>query len=370
MACKQFPVISVKGKPFDCGWQHGSQARQQIRNNMDLYFDIWQSLWGAERLAVLERCKGFVHTIGEYDADILEELEGIAKGADISLEEVIALNTRYELVWAPSVTPLSRGDGCTSAVALPCITRDNRTILGQNWDYKPRFEGLSIMLEIEQESKPNIVIQTEAGIIGFKGMNSAGLGVCVNALVSNWDRFEHMTPFFIMLRGILNADSFSQALKAVLGTRSCVSGNILLAHRDGEAIDLEVTPEDVSSLYAEEGIITHSNHFLALTNREGLRDTYKSAVPDTLFRFRRARQILDLDKGHIDVDSFQRVFKDHFSYPNSICRHVDSRDEGPKQTATLSSVIMDLEERSFYMTNGSPCQNDYYKLSSQSLLRD
>jgi isopenicillin-N N-acyltransferase-like protein len=370
MALKQFPVISVKGKPFDCGWQHGSQARQQIRSSIDLYFDLWQKLWGAKRPELLEQCRGFVHSIGEYDADILEELEGIAKGADLSLEEVIALNARYELVWAPSVAPQISGDACTSVVALPSITRDKHTILGQNWDYKPRCGGLSIILEVEQESKPNIVIQTEAGIIGFKGMNSAGVGVCVNALVSNWDRFEHRTPFFIILRGILNADSFSQALKAVLGTRTSVSGNILLAHRDGEAIDLEVTPEDVASLYAEEGIITHSNHFLVFTNREGLKDTFKSVVPDTLFRFQRARQILELDKGHIDVGSFQRVFKDHFSYPNSICRHADFRDEEPKQTATLSSLIMDLEERAFYMTNGSPCQNDYYKLSPQSLLKD
>jgi len=370
MALKQFPVISVKGKPFDCGRQHGFQARQQIRNNIGLYFDIWHSLWGAERLEVIERCKGFVNGIGEYDADILEELEGVAKGADISLEEVITLNTRYELVWAPSVIPLFRGDACTSAVALPSITRDNRTILGQNWDYKPRFKGLSIILEIEQESKPNIVMQTEAGVIGFKGMNSAGIGICVNALISNWDRFEHMTPFFVILRGILNADSFSQALKAVLGTTSSVSGNILLAHRDGEAIDLEVTPKDVSSLYEEEGIITHSNHFLVFTNREGLRDTYRSVIPDTLFRFQRARQLLNVDRGYIDVNSFQRVFKDHFSYPNSICRHVDSRDDDPRQAATLSSLIMDLKERTFYMTNGSPCQNDYYQLSSKILLRD
>lgn len=365
-----FPVISVKGKPFDCGFQHGSQVGEQIRRGVDLYFGLWGMLWGAKRAEVLEQCRGFVPVIGEYDADILEELEGVARGADLSLEEIIALNARYELLWAPSLAPQPRNDGCTSVAVLPPVTKHGHTILGENWDYKPRFHKLCIILEIEQEAKPNIVIQTEAGIIGSKGMNSIGVGLCVNALVSNRDRFEPRTPLFIMMRGILNADSFSRALKAVLGTRATVSGNLLIAHRDGEAIDLEVTPEDVGFLYAEGGILTHSNHFLAFTNREDLIDTFKVDIPDTLFRCQRARHLLELDKGGVDVDSLQRVFKDHFSYPNSICRHVDARDEEPKQVATLSSVIMDLEERTLYITEGSPCRNEYYKLTPPSLLKD
>ena len=83
MVLQKFPVISVQGKPFDCGRQYGSQAREQIRKNVASYFKFWQQLWGAERSEVLRQCKGFVNAIGEYDAEILEELEGIAKGADL-----------------------------------------------------------------------------------------------------------------------------------------------------------------------------------------------------------------------------------------------------------------------------------------------
>ncbi|TET40811.1 MAG: hypothetical protein E3J66_06440 [Dehalococcoidia bacterium] len=361
MISQQFPVISVKGKPFECGRQHGSQAREQIRKNVDLYFDLWQQLWGAKRPEVLEQCKGFIPVIGEYDADILEELEGIAKGADLSLEEVIALNTRYELSKVQNLASQPVNEGCTSMVALPQVTKDGHTILGQNWDYKVRFYETSIILEVEQETKPNLVTHTEAGVICHRGMNSAGMGVCLNGLVSNLDRFEPRTPILIMMRGILNANSFDQALKAVLGTEATASGNFLIAHRDGEAIDLEILPDDVDCLYPDRGILTHSNHFLGFTNRKDWWYSIKSASPSSLFRFHRARQLLELDD-HIDVGSFQRVFKDHFSYPNSICHHVDVHREEPRQTATLASAIMDLTERAFYITKGSPCQNEYYKL--------
>ncbi|HEY82490.1 MAG TPA: hypothetical protein G4O01_04270 [Dehalococcoidia bacterium] len=369
MAALPIPVISVKGKPFERGQQYGSQARKQIQKNVELYFDLWASLWGAKRPEVLKWCAGLIPVIGEYDAEILEELKGVAKGADLSLEEIVALNARYEMVFAQSLAPQC-GAGCTSAAALPQATKNGHVFIGQNWDYKTRFQGLSLILEIEQEGGPNIVTHTEAGIIAHRGLNSAGVAVCLNALVSNRDEFEPTTPFLIVARGILSADSLSLALRAVLRAKVTVSFNFLIAHRDGEAIDLEVSPVDVGFLHPEGGILTHSNHFIALSHREDLLDVFKSCAPDTLFRAHRARQLLEQERGKIDVASFQRVFSDHFSHPNSICRHADPRDEEPQQLATLSSAIMDLGARAFYISEGAPCQHEYYKLTPKCLWRD
>jgi isopenicillin-N N-acyltransferase-like protein len=370
MTAFSVPVVSVKGKPFTRGQQYGAQARAQIRKNVDLYFDLWSSLWDAKRPEVLEQCAGLVPVIEEYDSEILEELQGIAKGADLGLEEIIALNARYEMVFSRSLVPPPLSCGCTSVAALPQVTQNGHTLLGQNWDYKTRFQGLNVILEMEQEGRPNVVCHTEAGVVAHRGMNSAGLGVCLNALVSSRDSAEPTTPFLIMARGILNAESFSEALKAVLRAKVAVSCNFLIAHRDGEAMDLEVSPVDVGFLHPEDGILTHSNHFIALANRADLKDIFKSTAPDTLFRAHQARQLLELDRGHIDVYSFQRVFQDHFSAPNSICRHPDAKDEEPQQLATLSSAIMDLTARAFYFTEGSPCETEYHKLTPQSLWRN
>ncbi|MBA7465508.1 MAG: hypothetical protein GH158_03260 [Dehalococcoidia bacterium] len=365
----QVPVISVKGKPFERGKQYGSQAQTMVRKNLELYFDLWGSLWGAKRPEVLKHCSSLVPVIGEYDAEILEELQGIAKGSELSLEEIVALNARYEMVFAQSAVA-EAGGGCTSIAAMPTVTRNGHTILGQNWDYKERFQGQSVILEVEPEGRPNIVMHTEAGTMAHKGMNSAGLGICLNALVSSRDKFEATIPFLIVGRAILNADSFSRAVKAVLNARVTVSFNFLIAHRDGEAIDLEVSPIDVGFLHPDEGILTHSNHFIALNNRPDMVDVFKATAPDTLFRAERARHLIELERGKIDVGSFQRVFRDHFSYPNSICRHVDTREEEPRHLATLSSAIMDLTARAFYLTEGTPCQNAYYKVAPKCLWQD
>jgi isopenicillin-N N-acyltransferase-like protein len=168
-------------------------------------------------------------------------------------------------------------------------------------------------------------------------------------------------------RAVLNADSLSEAIKAVVTAKVGVSFNFLIAHRDGEAMDLEASPVDVGFLHPQDGILTHSNHFIALSNRSDLVDIFKAEAPDTLYRAHRARQLLEQEKGQIDVGSFQRTFRDHFSHPNSICRHVDTRDPEPKHLTTLSSVIMDLTARAFYFTEGTPCQNEYHKVTSRLL---
>jgi len=365
----QVPVISVKGKPFERGKQYGSQVKGLIRKNLELYFDLWGSLWGARRPEVLKHCSSLVPLIGEYDAEILEEMQGIAQGANLSVEEVVALNARYEMTFAQSAA-LGTGGGCTSIATMPAVTKNGHTILGQNWDYKERFQGLSIILEIEQDGKPNIVTHTEAGVLIHKSMNSAGLGICINALVSSRDKFEATTPLFVVARSVLNADSLSRAIKAVLNAKITVSFNILIAHHDGEAIDLEVSPLDVGFLHPDGDILTHSNHFIALINRPDMVDIFKAIAPDTLFRADRARHLIEEERGNIDVGSFQHVFRDHFSYPNSICRHVDNREEEPRHLATLSSAIMDLTARAFYLTEGAPCQNGYYKITPKILWKE
>jgi len=360
---KQTPVISVKGKPFDCGLQHGTQARELIRRNLANYFRRWQATWGAERSEILRKCHQLVPVIGEYDNDILEELQGLARGADLSLEEIIALNARYELIWGERVVRFFSG-GCTSVAALPEVTRDGHTIIGMNWDNAPILTDMLILLEVEQPGKPKVVVSTEAGLLGLKGTNSTGLGMCVNGLVSAKDKFDPTcVPFLLMMRSALNAENFTRSLQAILRAKCGVPGNLLFAHRDGETIDLEVTPDDVGIVHDKDGILTHSNHFLTFTNRADFKDLFKKFVPNSLFRYHRARRLLEMDRGHIDIASFQRVFRDHFSYPDSICWHVNPKDDEHNQTKTLNSIIMDLTEGTMYLSEGNPCEKEYVRLT-------
>jgi isopenicillin-N N-acyltransferase-like protein len=60
------------------------------------------------------------------------------------------------------------------------------------------------------------------------------------------------------------------------------SVGLVIAHRDGQAIDLEMTSDDVFCIYPEDGILTHVNHFQSLKQR--IKDTGLALLPDTVIR--------------------------------------------------------------------------------------
>lgn len=368
MAARRIPVISVKGKPFECGEQYGTQAERLIKRNASLYLEMWKTLWGVSHAEVIKLCRPLISVIERYDAGLLEELKGIARGANLELEDIIAINSRYEINSSLGIVRKHGADGCTSVAALPPVTKSGHCLLGQNWDWLTRFQESNVLLVAEEEGKPGVVTQPEAGALAHRGMNSTGLGVCFNGMASSEDNFEAKAPpFLVVARAILNSSSFSGALGAVLRMKATLSGNFLIAHGEGVAVDLEVAPFDTGVLYPEGEMLTHSNHFISFADRPGFTDLLKTIYPDTLLRHHRARRVLEPEKSRIDISSFRRAFGDHFNYPKSICRHTVAQDEGLKGWGTLSSMIMDLTDRTIYVAEGLPCRNEYYELTPSNL---
>lgn len=352
------PIISVSGDAYNRGVKHGSQAKELIKENISYYLRLWKVYSKMDKDLVLDQARKFIPAIESYDREIMEEIRGIADGAGVSLEEVVALNSRYEFVWSRMAVEHARVGGCTSIAIVPEATSNGHTLIGQNWDYKPMLSRGCVILDIVQEAGPNIVTHVEAGTVAKMGLNSEGIGLCINALISDRDRFTPKTPILVVCRGILNSRSLGDAIGAVLKAERAVSANFLIAHGEGEIIDLEATPDDVGFIYPERGVLTHSNHFLSLRGR-GIIDRVISICPDTLIRAERARRLISVRMGRIDTETLKDALRDHFNWPNSICRHEDSRFHQDLQLKTLTSMIMDLNERAIHISNGPPCENEY-----------
>jgi len=289
----------------------------------------------------------------------VEELRGLADGSGVEFEDIVALNARTEVTFACLPNPMKEPvlSGCTSFATTSEATHNGHMFVGQNWDWRAEAENSCIVLKLHQQDKPDIIMHAEAGTIGHRGFNSAGIGVCINYIRCESDKFGIGLPFLIKLRGILNAANLPDCLKMLMSFVGPNSMNMMIAHRDGEAIDVENTPDDVLFLYPEGGILTHANHFQSpnLT----VRDTGKSTFPDTIFRSNRAFRLLNKRKGSLGVETIEEALKDHFGYPNSICRHPDERDKPIDQFQTLSSMIIDLTEGKMLYTEGPSCCHPY-----------
>ncbi len=346
------PVISLKGHPGEVGHQHGTRCREMIQKNVHLYFHLFEHYAQLDRNQAISLAKRFVPVIQAFDPAILEEMRGIAEGANLEFEEILSINTRTELMYPEQ---LATGGECTALAALPEATARGEVLLGQNWDWKPQVKESTVLLEIEQEGRPSVVTLTEAGIVGKIGLNAKGLGACLNILKSPIGLVG--VPIHVLIRGILNCERVGDAIRKIVSQDRGSTNNCLIAHRDGAAMDFEMAPNQWDFIYPEKGVLVHTNHFTS--ERLKPLDTNVVQYPDTLLRFGRARQKLMERVGKITIEDFKEIFRDHLNHPNSICRHPDERDPELEQAQTVASIIMNLTQKEVHIASGPPCQNDY-----------
>ncbi|WP_232697513.1 C45 family autoproteolytic acyltransferase/hydolase [Brevibacillus daliensis] len=355
---KSFQHVRVSGPAFERGKQLGQLAKQQINHNIETYKALFWEMahvkWEAARAYSVQ----YIPWIERYDAEILEEIKGISEGSGQDLLDLITLNARSEIITNLAETDVP-SDGCTSMAAVPEMTKNQEMLLGQNWDWNNQVKPGMIVLEIDQAPRPTILMVTEAGIVGKIGMNSAGIGVCLNFLGTT-ERVIGV-PIHIVLRGILNSNTLPQAVGQVARLQRGTSANYLIAHREGEVLDVESTPTNYDILYPNDGWLVHANHFIG-PRTITIQDTARILSPDTHLRQGRASKQLARYGNTIDTDAFKQIFRDHGGSPDGICRHGETLapDLGrPLISSTVFSIIMNLSQGTFELAAGQPCENPY-----------
>jgi isopenicillin-N N-acyltransferase like protein len=356
MAAMPFPVYRVESdSAFERGVQHGQQAREQIAATLETYRQIFRDFVRIDWSEAQTMGRSYEARIRDYDAGYAEEIAGVAAGSGFEHDEILALNARSEIALSARFA-----DGCTAFAAFGRATADGGTVLCQNWDWRPSVRESMVVLLLEQPGKPSLTMLTEAGIIGKLGFNSAGLGVCLNAIVT--DRLNTAgTPLHVVLRSILDSRTLSDAIGAVANADIACAANFLVAQRSGAAVDIEAVPGDMDVLLPEHDLLAHTNHLTSL-RLTGVRCLAKQVFPDSYPRLARVRRLLEERHGSIDVDAARAILRDHADTPDSICRHLDEVvDEEGRRLHSVFSLVMDLEQGVLEVTDGPPCSSEYFR---------
>lgn len=281
--------------------------------------------------------RGFLPWLESSFPDYVEEMKGLADGAGLDLESIIALNVRTEIAFG------MLSDGCT---ALAWKTSD-ASFLAQNWDWRFEQGPNLISLWIEQAGKPRIHMITEGGIIGKIGLNSAGVGVTLNAIQAPGVSYNKL-PCHLALRTVLNSTSKEEAANTLRRVGVASACHLTIADGSTGGIGFECTAHDIVELpLDQDGITTHSNH---LVKQHKVKDTLW--LQDSLFRLDRIQELLQsINKP--SVESLSEILKDEKNYPTAICRAL-----GEKSTSTtLFSIVMDLKQGFARVKVGRPTED-------------
>jgi isopenicillin-N N-acyltransferase like protein len=346
-----FPYIEIQGPPYERGREYGARAAAAIGQNIEAYLHLLRFHAGLEREAALRRALAFGPSVEADAPDLYGEMRGIAAGAGCTLAEVLLLNARSEL--------MSAVDECTTLAAAPEVTAGREVLLAQNWDWYTAVEADPVLLSIRAPGQPQIVTLVEAGQVGKMGLNSAGLGLCLNFL-QHAHRGQGL-PIHVVLRQVLACASLSEAVQVTYSLPRAGAANLLLAHAQGDLLDLELTAADADYFYAEDGWLVHTNHFESPRLRPG--DRGLPASKGTLVRAARARRLLAAARGSICLDTLRTILSDHAHGFGAICRHADPGEPPLKQSVTRASLIMDLAATTLHLAHGQPCRQAYQPIA-------
>ena len=350
------PVLQLSGTPKERGKIYGRKCKPLIEKCLTFYRTLFEKESNLNWQNALDYAAKFKPFIIDYDPEIMMEIEGIAAGADKSVDDIVALNTRTELMFLQKTT---RPASCTSFAAMPETNVEGKMYLAQNWDWYRQAVDFCVTLVIDQGKRPMILQTVEAGLIAKMGFNSAGIGVCTNALVT--DQWKIGVPYHVILRGILNATTMAEAIGAVTKPVRASAGNYMIGHQEGFAIDLEATPMNVNIIKENKGILTHANHFQASLTSE--KDLIPSLWPDSIVRELRLEGLLKASSKTLNLDLIKKILRDHFDLPGSICTHPEALLPIESQSQTNASVILDLKNQVMHLAKGLPCEHEYHQMT-------
>jgi isopenicillin-N N-acyltransferase-like protein len=287
----------------------------------------------------------FIPHIEEVAPHLVEEMKGIAEGAEIPVEEVYFLNIRGEVGRRKIMTQ------CTTFGLLGTETSDEEIMLGQTIDSPAGSEKSLLMLRLIPKKGPKILTCVRAGTVAYIGINSYGVGKVGNGLSSS-DYREYGVPRVIVDRLLLEQESIDGIISEIKRINRTYSTNMMFGDSTGRIVNIETTPLREGILEPKGGFIGHANHYEHP-------DLLKYDVRPNISRERstRIKELISIEKRPIIEETAKNWMKDHRA---PICRHI-SKNEGELGIKTLVSTIMRPSKNLMHVCWGNPCQNEYHE---------
>ena len=270
-------VVDVGGSGRERGRTHGEALRGRIVAGLERWdADVAARLRidAAGHVAAFLAQTRFLDAIERHTPALLEEVRGIAEAAGVAFDRILALNLMDEEWWFSS-SPSGR-QACSVVAAAP---RDGRpALLAQNMDLPHMMDGGQAVLRATGEDGLQTAVLTAAGMIGLTGANSAGLGVCVNAL-SMLRHSPAGLPVAFVIRGVLERRSLDDAAAFLRAVPHASGQHYALAAPQGAA-GFECSAGGVARSDGDTGRFWHTNHPLASADLDPA-DDHPDGYPDS-----------------------------------------------------------------------------------------
>jgi hypothetical protein len=349
------PLVEAEGTRFEIGLAHGEAVGELAHGTLDWSFGQLATA-GMGRDAALAGALRLLDIVRAATPELVEEVQGIAQGAGMTLAEAAVINTRYELLFLDGAeTHMHPRGECTLLGVEGTRTADGNVLIGQNVDLDATSARYWVMLCVRPPGAPRILTATLAGMLAQEGINSAGLALCGSMIRCPGWRTGYPSRKFLRRR-VLEQPTVARAIDVIRSAPPRASShNLMLADAGGDLVDVETTLDDVRLVRASGGLLAHSNHYVS-PDSDALNACIGDYVRNSQARYDRMAQLLaDVDEPFTPATAMA-LLCDHAGGNRAICRHADRDEVGAE---TNIAVVAQPAHRRLHVALGPPCRSRF-----------
>lgn len=358
-------VLHLRGTPFERGLQQGTLMRYRVRDMVDFYRSLPETLAsrivadGSLRLRALGRLKRTLvkRLVRHRDSEALEEMRGLALGLGMQADELAEAFVLADVIQCVSAfaerrrragPPVLPGFACTSAIRE---TPGNGLIFGRNfdfwgagyWDANP-----AVIFHHPDRGRAFCSIGT-AGLptSGVTAINEDGLAVAIHQHGSR-DSSLKGTPIMDIAHSVIRqAGTVEEALDTASRYRSTGGWSLVIAGGSGtpRAAVLEMSSARQVARFPSEHALVASNFFVdaELSSRE-LTANLSSTLSD---RARYSRALHLVSHSRITAARMAGLLGDHF---DPLAGTERSAGFSISRITNMSSAVFSLHDRRFWVS--------------------
>lgn len=343
-----YPLFQATGSPRKLGRMHGEQAAPRICG----YLACLEQTLRLSRTSMRSRALRFQPLFEQYAPHLMDEIRGLAEGAQIEYADALALQLRGELAGISE-------EACTTFAVGPMGTADRSILIGQTSDTPAELEQFAYVLNLRPDDRPEMLIWTFGGMLGYHGINEHGLGHFANAL-GGGPQWKFALSHYPLKRLFLECSDLEGVLRICREVPVCSSGNYMLCDRTG-ILDVELTSHG-PFVHEDRGaaFLAHSNHFLCAPH--SCRENFEQSLPDSFPRLDRIRELISGKIGQLTVADLQQILSDHSGHPVGICRHPHTGVGDailPPTGKTIAAIIAEPARGRLHIARGNPCERPF-----------
>lgn len=351
-------VLSFSGTPQTIGEAFGETCRPAIHELYErrLANAIGQAReYGGRKVGeaeVLRVAAACVEPTRAHHPEGFAELEGIARGADLSLVAVLAMNgltdLRDVLAWGGELESLG---GCSAFLVQGDHTASGHLIGGQSWDLATDNMPYVVALRRELPDGLTTWSLTTVGCLSLIGMSSRGVAVGTTNLRTT-DARPGVT-YLSMIHKALSSPDRASALAAIEAAPRAGAHFYWLAMAadfpgcEGRelAYAIECTPAHHDRQELRAGVHVHTNHCL-VAEHAAIEGNTPSASSHA--RFARLSGLIADARGHADLGAARAWLSDRENGENAISR----TDFGG--ISSNGAVVLEPATRTIVVGHGPP----------------